>query len=492
VQALAARPVPPRLWLVTRGALSAAGAPSLVQAPLAGLARVVSLEHPELRCTLVDLDPANSDLKALVAELAAEDGEPQVARRAEDRLLGRLARHRPGPPVTLTLRPDAGYLVTGGFGALGLEVARWLVAHGARRVALLTRSGPSPQALPVLDELRRTGATVLDTRADVTRAEEIERAVAELGAPLAGVVHAAGALGDAALLRLLPAQLEEAMAAKALGALNLHHLTATRKLDFFVLFSSVTALLGRPGQGAYAAANAFVDALAHQRHARGLPALAVNWGPWSAGMAAGGPLPEGLHALGASDAFAALERLLTERVAQAAVVAADWVRFARPGAARVPSLLNGLIGPSPSGRDASAGALRRRLAAAPPAQRRALLQEHVLAQVRAVLQMDASQPFDARQPLSTMGFDSLMAVELSRALGQALERPLPATLLFQHPTVEALVEHLVAERKEPGAAGDDIAADADDAVGDATLRREVAALDEAQLDAILSDFAGTD
>jgi acyl transferase domain-containing protein len=289
VQALSRSGIAARLWLVTRGcqAVTGAEAVQVARSPLWGLARTVRLEHPEFQCVSVDLAPETEDLGHLAAELLSP-GEPQVAYRNGTRYVARLLRDRgelgaPSPKI----RGDGCYLITGGLGALGLKVARHLLDQGARQLVLAGRSGRDDD--PAVEQLRASGAIVRVVKADVARSDHVARLIetCQTQGPLRGVVHAAGVLDDGILVKQTAERFARVMAPKIRGAWELHIQTQTLPLDFFVCFSSMASLVGSPGQGNYAAANAFLDALAHHRRARGLAGLSINWGPWAdAGMAA--------------------------------------------------------------------------------------------------------------------------------------------------------------------------------------------------------------
>ncbi len=375
---------------------------------------------------------------------------------AKARHTGKLIVSQPAP--TAGLRADATYLITGGLGGLGLHVARWLSEQGARHLVLLGRRGPSPEAREVLGQLEQAGTRVAVFRADVAEPDETGKAMAEVGSsmpPLRGVIHAAGVLDDGVLLEQTPERFERVLAPKAAGAWNLHQLTRELPLDFFVLFSSAASVLGSPGQGNYAAANAFLDALAHHRRAHGLPALAVNWGPWDqTGMAATAAgrrrwEAQGIGAIAPRQGVELLGKLLTHPAAQVGVLPIRWPQFLRRFPGGGPPLFAAWAHEARSGADAGAlqerPDLARRLSEAAPEERRDVLFAHVRGQAVKVLGLGPSQTLDPRRPLQDLGLDSLMAVELRNALGLSAGRTLPAALLFNYPTVESLVDYLADE-----------------------------------------------
>ncbi len=476
VQALAGSETaaPPRLWLVTRGAQAVDGlAVSVLQAPLLGLARVLAMEHPELRCACVDLDPARPDgeVRALVAEIVGDGDEQEIALRGGARRVARLVRRSPearpsasaGPPApAFPLRADGTYLVTGGLGGLGLRVAGWLAGKGAGHLVLVGRSGAaSAEQKAAVTALEARGARVSVVRADVAVRAQIEPVLAEIaasGAPLCGVVHAAGVLDDGVLAQQSPARLRAVMAPKALGAWHLHELTRDLPLDFFVLYSSAAGLLGSPGQGNYAAANTFLDALAHQRRALGLPALAIDWGAFSeVGLAAarddrGARLAErGAAGMTPDEGHAALERLLASGAVQMAVAPLDmrtWAEF-HPAAAASPMFARlRTAAPAPP---ADAEGLAERLARAEPAARTALLQGFVRGAVSRVMRIPESQLAES-EPLVRLGLDSLMGVEIKHRLKRETTVDVPMTRLLRDLSVTRLAQLLLDGMSAPAAA----------------------------------------
>jgi NADPH:quinone reductase-like Zn-dependent oxidoreductase/acyl carrier protein len=364
---------------------------------------------------------------------------------------------RPAAEAPFRARPDAAYLITGGLGSLGLEVAGWLVQKGARHLALLGRRAENEagaEAKVQLDRLRAFGASIQTFAVDTSDRSVLFAVINHLDAtfpPLRGIVHAAGVLEDGLVVKQTWARFRTVYASKIDSAWNLHALTVGRPLDFFVLFSSGSSLIGSPGQSNYGAANAFLDALAHHRASNGLPSLSINWGPWAeVGLAAsatrGGRLAfRGFRSIPRSAGIAALEWLLGTPARQVGVIPVDarlWRQF-YPKAAEL-SLIRDLIAYSegPGNHGQVAGTFRKELEAMEPGpQRRAALEAHLEEQVVRVLRI-ARTRFDRTTPLKSLGFDSLMALELRNRLEVSLGARLSATMAWNYPTVADLAPFL--------------------------------------------------
>jgi acyl transferase domain-containing protein/acyl carrier protein len=449
----------PRLWLVTRGAQAVQPGqpvPGVAQAPLWGLGRTIALEHPELSCSRVDLEAggAISDDEALCQEVLADGREDQIALRDDGRYVARLVRAVP-PPEAAPARfdPDGSYLIVGGFGGVGLVVARWMVEQGAQHLVLLGRSAPSAEAAHTLEALRLAGADIVVMRVDAAREAELSAALAQIKdslPPLRGVIHAAAVLDDGLLLNLTPERLAATLVPKAGVALNLHALTADCPLDFFVLFSSLAGLIGAPAQANYAAANAFLDALAHHRRALGLPAISINWGPWAeVGQAAakanrGQRLAfRGLASIPPELGVAALGRLLNAGLPQVAVMSFNlrqWREF-YPAAADAPLLSELAADQQTSDANRPVGLMRAALDAAPIGQRQEMLAAHLREQIAQVMRLEPTQ-LEPTTPLGSLGLDSLMGLEIRNRLEASLGLTIPATLIWTYPTIAALSVHL--------------------------------------------------
>ena len=329
---------PPRLSVLTAGAESH-GRPArhsgVWQAPLWGLGKTLTLEHPELNCHFIDVETdADGDLAALnarnvVDRLLGSGADERIAVRSGLTYLQRLMSlgdgRAPEPRLdsTVKFRPGARYLITGGLGAIGLLAAKDMVHRGAKRLMLWDRIQPDDATSAVLSALRATGASVETRQLDLGDQESVLNAYAELAAdpsPLRGVLHLAGDAEDGALLKLSAAELRAALSGRARGAWVLHEVTKAADLDFFILFSSAVSVLGSPEEGASAASNALLDGLAQHRFDRGLPALSVNWGPWLTDEAMSS---EFVRAIEPEAGFELLWRLVREPIAQIAVLPFD-------------------------------------------------------------------------------------------------------------------------------------------------------------------------
>ncbi|QRN93953.1 SDR family NAD(P)-dependent oxidoreductase [Archangium violaceum] len=351
--------------------------------------------------------------------------------------------------------PDATYLITGGLGGLGLSAARWLVEHGARNLLLVGRGGASGFAREVIQSMEAQGVRVEIARADVAdmvrMSDVLARTRAELP-PLRGVLHCAGVLDDGIVEHQDPERFRSVMTPKIQGAWNLHALTREEPLDFFVLYSSVASLLGTPGQSNYAAANAAMDALAHHRRQQGLPALSINWGPFSeVGLAVaqsnrGERLAyRGMASFSPKQGEALLERLLKEGAVQPAAVALDvrqWLEFF-PSAASLrvwEELAAQAEGASSRGRSELLLQLRR----SEPGARTGLLENYLRERLAQVLRIDPAR-VGRHDPFRSLGLDSLMSLELRNRIESVLELKLSATLLWAHSTLAALATFLLGQ-----------------------------------------------
>ena len=447
----------PRLWLVTRSAqaVSAEEQPSPGPAALWGLARGLGVEHPELFVSSVDLDMTLDRVgsKLLLDSLVEGQASSEVLLRNGARHTLRLRRAQPvRASGTLALDPSATYLITGGLGGVGSNLARFLVERGARRLCLIGRRA-NEAAKAELAGLAELGVNVRVEAIDVSDEGRLLPLLESLkrDGNLRGVFHAAGVLDDGVLLQQSAERLNAVVRPKLVGAVLLDCHTRDVPLDYFVSFSSLSAIIGAPAQAGYAAANAALEAVTHARRARGLPALCVAFGPWRAtGMAANGGErarrfrdERGISELEPREALLELEALLWGDGGHAVVARVDWNRMAS-SSPTARSLLFALADERPTANPATRSAeFLERWRAASARERRELLGQQLREQAARVIGLAPSAPIDPRQPLGELGLDSLMAVELRNALGALLGRSLPASLLFDYPSLAGLQDYLI-------------------------------------------------
>ncbi|WP_265536936.1 SDR family NAD(P)-dependent oxidoreductase, partial [Streptomyces sp. NEAU-H33] len=464
VQALGDADIDAPLWCATRNAVGVDPADDVAepyQCQIWGLGRVAALEHAARWGGLVDL-PGTVDERVAgrLAAVLGQSAEDQIAIRAHGVFARRLTR-LPADRGDGSWSPRGTVLVTGGTGALGGHVARWLAGAGAEHLVLTSRRGPdAPGAAGLKAELEQAGVRVTVAACDVADRAALAALLDEH--PVNAVVHAAGTAEAGMLAETGIGDFAATVGAKALGAAHLHELLGERELDAFVLFSSIAGVWGGGGQAAYSAANAFLDGLAQHRRARGLAATSIAWGPWAeGGMVADTGDEErlrrrGLTALRPDRALRALHGALSGGDGTLTVADVDWARFVVPFTLGRPSPL---LGDLPEVADALArqpaehagertaepSALKERLAALPGDERRRLLVDTVRAHAAAVLGHSGPGAVEPDLAFRDLGFDSLTAVELRNLLTADTGLTLPATLVFDHPTPEAIARHLDAE-----------------------------------------------
>ncbi|MEV6975885.1 alpha/beta fold hydrolase [Kitasatospora sp. NPDC093806] len=460
-----------RLVALTRNAVAVddTETPDLATAPAWGLLRSAQSEYPD-RIILLDTDGTHASQQALAAAVAT--GEPQLALREGRVRIPRLARVT--VPEVDTARPwaaDGTVLITGGTGTLGALLARHLVTeHGVRHLLLLSRRGTeAPGAADLITDLTALGATVTLTAADTADRDALAAAIAAVPTahPLTAVIHTAGVVDDGVLTALTPERLATVWAPKADGARHLHELTRGHDLAAFVLYSSVAAVLGGPGQASYAAANTYLDALAAHRRTIGLPAQSLAWGQWAQASGITGHLTEadlrrsaraGIRTI--SDEHGTRLFDAAARVNTGNLVAAPLDLAAVRAQRSVPSLLRGLVPPARrTARSAATGGgastLLPRLAALGEAERTSAVLELILVEVAGVLGSESGSVPAARL-FNDLGLDSLSAVELRNRITAATGLRLPPTVTFDHPDPTKLAQHvaeLIGKAEIPGGTG---------------------------------------
>ncbi|GAA2368146.1 type I polyketide synthase [Streptomyces cuspidosporus] len=510
VQALGDAGITVPLWCVTQGAVSTGHDDVLshpLQAQTWGLGRVAALEHPDRWGGLVDL-PAEPDertearLAALLAGPPADGrAEDQVAIRAGGALARRLVQAPPGRPADRAWQPRGSVLITGGTGGVGALLARWAAERGAAHLVLTSRRGPdAPGAGELAAELRGLGATVTLAACDAADRDAMRGVLDAIPAehPLSAVIHAAGVSEQNLIADVDDEHLSRTLAPKALAARHLHELTRHLDLSAFILFSSVSAAWGSGQQAAYAAANAYLDALAEHRRGLGLPTTSVAWGLWGeVGMATA---PEevdafrrrGIHPLDPALAVASLQQAVERRETSAVIAAVDWRRFLTGFTALRPSPLLSDLPEAAEARAGEAGPakeeadpLRRKLVGRTPAEQHHILVRHVQAHAAGTLGHASADAVPPTKPFQELGFDSITAVQLRDRLGAGTGLRLPTTVLFDYPTAEELARHLYDLLTADAASGEERimaqldgwdAAGAPDAVDEAARSRIAARL----------------
>ncbi|GAB4152097.1 MAG: hypothetical protein Fur0021_16560 [Candidatus Promineifilaceae bacterium] len=448
------------VFFVTRGVHRLAGQPladtpvAMAQATLWGVGRAAMREYAGLRCKLVDLAAADglAATQSLLAELQADDAEAQIAWRGQTRYAAHIVPFELSlPTITTPIRADGSYLITGGLGGLGLQTGQWLAEQKAGRLILLSRTGLPPREqwreaeilaqfgaqIKAIQRMEQEGAAVVVVAADVSDADGLHAALEpyqkQETLPLRGVIHAAGVAARLPLSELTPDTLWEMLRAKVWGGWLLHELLLAEPLDFFVCYSSAAALFPSPLLGAYSAANAFLDALAHYRAQANLPALSINWGPWAeSGMAARrDTFATDLMPLSPTQALAALDQLLRQpEITQAAVMRVATQTQERP-------FLD-----QPVGYTAAHALTRAQVRDVSAADGYRLLETHLRQQLADVLKL-SSEKIDAQEALNNLGIDSLMALALKRKMEAGLEVSIPIATFYEGVTLAQLTRDIL-------------------------------------------------
>ena len=455
----------PRLWLVTRGAQpveSDGGSLAVAQAPIWGLGRVVSLEHPQLWGAMVDLDPKapENEVEMLLKQIENDREEDHLAFRQGKSYVARLVRQPLIKSESLSLRSDSTYLITGGTGALGLQVAQWMVEQGVRHLVLTGRREVSSQAQIAIARMQQIGAKIITAQADVSCQEDMVGLFEQIQTslpPLKGIIHAAGVLELQSIEEMELKQFEAVLRPKVIGAWILHQLTQEMELDFFVNFSSIAAVWGAKDQGHYAAANHFLDGLAYYRQRQKLPCLSVNWGPW----AGGGMTSEeartwlaqmGVQAIQPDSGVITLGHLIGTSSIQTTVADVNWTLFKELYEASVDrSLLKNIqtqqIKINEQFTRQGSGILQR-LQTIPDSERQHVLVTYLQNEVAKILGLSTSE-LNLQKPLNTMGLDSLMAVELRNLIKTELDVDVPVVKFMEGISVASLEREISEQFKDP-------------------------------------------
>lgn len=467
-----------RLGFITEGveSIDDQTAVNIADGLVNGFVQTLCLEQPQWRPWSIDLDPAydqSEKVAQIAAALSVPERENHVAFRAGCRYVRRLSEKNKAEIVTAgtaNFRGDRAYLISGGLGGIGLEVARWLARRGAGQILLLSRRGMEDSAVAKsMAELLAEGIAATVVQADVADYSKLRAGTEAAGRfPLAGIFHAAGVLDDAPLQNLTEGHFARLMQAKVTGSLNLHRLAQAANVELFVMFSSIANLVGSAGQANYASVNGFAAALGRARHACGLPSTVIHWGPWSQiGMASAQRVQHkiarsGLVLLDPKEAIAAMDGVLVqnkiETQTEAVIVRFDWKRTAAYLAERthLPLLDNFLpnvstmAGSDMEGRFADSGLAHELSQLYLKSSSAALKQltSYVEATVRQVLSIDPADIVDHTRALQELGMDSLLSVELRNRFAAGLKLQLPVSLMFDAPDIAAASQLLMTKLRE--------------------------------------------
>lgn len=490
VKIIAVRSISVKLWIITRGSQipdSNTTAASILQTPLWGLGRVIGYqEMPTIWGGLIDLEPTThpEEVQSLFTEIYQPDGENQIVffdgKRLVARLVNKTAQYLKTP---LKFKPNGSYLITGGFGALGILVARWMVENGARRLILMSRAKLPPRSewgsidsnssfaeqIRFIKELEAMGASIHLASVDVSDQEQLsgffESYWKEGWPQIVGVIHSAGILRDQLLQNIDFETYNLVLRPKINGAWNLHQLLRNTPLDFFILFSSAATLMGLMGQTSYASGNAFMDGLAHYRRAQGLPALSINWGPWAeVGMASKLNMFDyyqkiGLSAIYPGQGLKILTGLLGQECSQVAVIPMTW-SVARDNfyMGAIPPM-TAELGLQKSNQEAAAAkeviftdpkaVFLQKVLSCEPDARQATIEICIQELVVHVLRFDPVK-LDINAPLNTLGLDSMMATEIKNKIELGFEIPMSIVDLLKGLSVVQLSERILSKLIESG------------------------------------------
>ncbi|MEM9271693.1 MAG: hybrid fatty acyl-AMP ligase/type I polyketide synthase [Cyanobacteria bacterium P01_F01_bin.143] len=450
IQTLFRQSVIAPVWIVTRNIQSIESSlSSVLSNSLWGLGKVIASEHPEYYGGIIDLNNRKSttEAKTILDIVNSPSKEDYLAVQQDKILVPRLEKTKSINKQPLTISANGYYLITGGLGALGLQVANWLVEKGAKNLVLVSRSQPQEKVQQIITELESEGVTIEIFQTDITDYNALKQLLLPVpSAPLRGVIHAAGVLDDGILQNQTWEKFNKVLAPKVIGAWNLHQCTKDLNLDFFVMFSSVASLVGSPGQGNYAAANASLDAIANYRQSIGLPALSINWSAWAnSGMAVNqGFNRQGLELINPQQGLAALEELLTTNAAQVGVMSVDWDELSKQFPyLRQANYFSELL-TTTDVEEEKTGDIYNELLELDAEAREEYLRAYLHNAIANILQIEPSN-LSLSESLFDLGMDSLMLMEAINQLKDDLQLMLYPREFYERPRIDSLAKYLANE-----------------------------------------------
>ena len=418
---------------------------------LNGFARSLFLENPRLKGGIIEYDTESAPL--VFQEISSDSKEDQIRLIGKNRYVARLRNSPKQESTSLKLDKNGAYLISGGLGSLGLQTAEFLTLQGAGEIILVGRTPPDQNAQEAIQRMEELGAKVLFIQGDITNQEDAERFFSNLrknNCELKGVIHAAGIVSSVSCIDLDEKLIHEMLVSKVIGAWNLHQNTKEIPLDFFIMFSSISSLIGSTQLAHYSAANSFLDGLSSYRHSLHLPALSINWGPWENGgmvddIAGAKKVAEsGFSLLKPIEALDFLEQTFNQPEAQIAIVQADWDRLKSVySTIHDQAIFKGLLTDPSQDTLINHPDFRNQLNQQPAWGRHEFLIEHLLNYICKLLQIEDKEGVDLKRGFFDMGMDSLMAVELRTYLEKQLSHPLPASVIFDFPSIEFLAKHIL-------------------------------------------------
>lgn len=466
--------IAPKIWVVTRGAHAETRGSNVIPMSSAvwNMGRVVGSEIGDLWGGMIDVDSTDFDVAArlVLAELTQERGSQEVKYLGQDRFVPEMVSRKGTDRFAASefkFASDETCVITGGLGSLGLRTARWAVERGARKIALLSRSQPSADARRIISDLEVSGAVVRFYQVDIADRAQLNSVFSEIRRQLSSVMtlfHLAGVVRDSLVVKMPWSDFAEVIKAKILGSVNLHQLTLDDDVRHFVLFSSVAGLVGTMGQANYAGGNGFLDGLAFARQASGRTATTLNWGPWAGGGMAAKMSNSIYRKIDEDVAFSVVDSALVTKLSQVIVMPLDPTRFKEVfSSSKPPTLLANLFHFSEENlapRAAPAASLQAPMGApkrnanasvdlvpkpgtniAPKAAMMKDLEKVVIT----VLGLRPGSIIDPNMRFGELGLDSLLSIDLVKALQMKLESPLPATLVFEYPNLEQLTNYVMRE-----------------------------------------------
>jgi len=445
----------PKIWILSTSCRNVINETelNLKKSPLWGFAQVVNQEYPSLKCVCIDIDKDTEEESIFQEFISDFSNEYRIAYRKGQRYCERLSVYKfTTDKVENIIKDDFSYLVTGGTGSLGIYTCQWLKDQGAKYIIITSRNAPKNGVLEKIKDIEKSGVKILFIKSDVSiqsHVEEIFQTAKESMPVISGIIHTAGVLDDGVLINQTKDKFDKVLAPKIAGAWNLHMYSQELNLDFLVFFSSAVSIIGSSGQSNYAAANAFMDTLAHYRNISGLPALSINWGPWSdSNMITNLEniwSDRGLDLIDKDKGFEILQRLISDKAVQACVMPVNWSKFfMQYNDKTMPEFYSNFYKKSFQKLD-DKNEFFEKLKKLDIEGQKEYISQYVQKVTSEVMGFSVTKKIGMRQRLFDIGMDSLMALELKNRLEADFGKTLIPTLVFDYPMIESIVKYIVTD-----------------------------------------------